>query len=213
MMAQSHIGYTSWDNPPANVMPAVLRGTEALAAAPPAPAEAEAELVFAAPAVQFARAEGGGRFEWTRVPGLGSWGAAPLALPQGLQPTGPDDGVYLEYPLRLREAGNYTVELLLAPTLETIGSAGLRIGLSLDGGPVRELAVQLEPTNGEANTPARAAWVNAVRENETSVSARFDGVTRGEHRLRLYRIDDNVVPQALLVRRAPSASQGSAPPP
>jgi hypothetical protein len=51
-------------------------------------------------------------------------------------------------------------------------------------------------------SPARAAWVGAVSENEARLATRFDGVARGEHRLRLYRIDDNVVPQALLLRRA-----------
>ena len=112
------------------------------------------------------------------------------------------DGVFLEYRLRIRQAGNYEIELLLVPTLDTIGSNGLRIGLSLDGGPVRELLLNLEPTNGAADTPPRAAWVKAVSENEASVTARFDAVAAGEHRLRLYRIDDNVVPQALLVRRA-----------
>ena len=37
---------------------------------------------------------------------------------------------------------------------------------------------------------------------DDAMPTRLDGVTSGEHRLRLYRIDDNVVPQALLVRRA-----------
>jgi len=200
MMDQTHIGYTSWDNPPTDVMPAVLRGSAAFAAEPAPPAEPES--VLAIPAADFARAEGGENFTWTRVPGLGAWGAAPLALPQGLPATSAADGVYLEYRFRVREQGDYALELLLAPTLDTIGSDGLRIGVSLDAGPVRELVLDLEPTNGAADTPARAAWVQAVIENEASVATRFDAVPAGEHRLRLYRIDDNVVPQALLVRRA-----------
>ena len=200
MMDQTHIGYTSWDNPPADVMPAVARGAEALAVA--RPPEPEPEPVLAIPAADFVRAEGAGRFEWTRVAGLGPWGAAPLALPQGLPATSAADGVYLEYRFRVREKGDYTLELLLAPTLDTICSDGLRLGVSLDGGPVRELVLNLEPTNGAADTPPRAAWVRAVSENEARLSTRLDGVTSGEHRLRLYRIDDNVVAQALLLRRA-----------
>jgi hypothetical protein len=205
IMAQSHIGYTTWDAPPANVMPAVLRGGDAAAATAPAAAP-EADPVLVIPAADFAHAEGGGRFAWTKVPGLGAWGAAPLALPQGQPATSAADGVFVEYRFRLRETGDYAVELLLAPTLDTIGSEGLRIGLSLDGGPIRELVLRLEPTNGAADTPPRAAWVKAVSENEARLDARFGAVRAGEHRLRLYRLDDNVVPQALLVRRAGAGS-------
>ncbi len=200
MMAQTHIGYTDWNEPPEDVMPAVIRGA-ALAAATPAPeVEGEPAPVATIPAAAFESAGGGGRFEWTPIAALGHWGAAPLALPQGQPATAPADGVFLEYAFRVPEAGDYTVELLLAPTLDTLGSDGLRVGLSLDGGPVRELALLLEATNGEDDTPPRAAWVAAVIANEAKVSTRFDGVAAGRHRLRLYRIDDNVVPQALLVR-------------
>ena len=136
------------------------------------------------------------------MPYLGRWGEVQLALPQGQPATAPADGVYLEYPLRLPEAGDYELVLQLVPTLDTIGDDGLRIGLSLDGGPVRELVVRLEPTNGQADTPPRAAWVKAVIDNMVELPARFDGLAAGEHRLRLYRIDDNVVPQAVLVRRS-----------
>ena len=181
-------------------MPEVVRGAELTAAAPSSD-ENEPDPVLAIPAAAYARADGGERFTWTNVAGLGHWGAAPLALPQGQPATSAADGVFLEYPIRLEEAGDYTVELLLAPTLDTLGSDGLRIGLSLDGGPVRELVSLLEATNGEADTPPRAAWVDAVIENETRVRAQFEGVAAGEHRLRLYRIDDNVVAQALIVRR------------
>lgn len=201
MMAQTHIGYTGWNEPPENVMPPVLRGAQA-PVAPPSLAGEESEPILAVAAVDFARAQGGGQFTWTRVPSLGPWGAAPLALPQGRPATSPADGVSLEYDLRLAEAGDYAVELLLAPTLDTMGSKGVRVGLALDDGPVRELVLQLEPTNGEADTPPRAAWVKAVSENEARVATQFEGVKAGLHRLRIYRIDDNVVPQALLVRRA-----------
>ena len=200
MMAQTHIGYTAWNDPPADVMPPLVRGAD-LASVQPAPEpEREPDILQAIPIALF-KGEGGGRFEWTRVPYLGRWGEAQLALPQGRPATAPADGVYLEYPLRLPEAGDYELVVQLVPTLDTIGDDGLRIGLSLDGGPVRELVVRLEPTNGQADTPPRAAWVKAVIDNMVELPARFDGLAAGEHRLRLYRIDDNVVPQAVLVRR------------
>jgi hypothetical protein len=46
------------------------------------------------------------------------------------------------------------------------------------------------------------AWYDAVIGNEISLTTAFKDLTRGAHRLRLYRIDDNVVPQAILFRRS-----------
>lgn len=196
MMNQVHIGYTSWNDPPSDVMPAPSSGTETAAS----PAD---EPVLAIPAVAYARAEGGDRFEWTRIPQLGHWGGAPLALPQGRPATSPEDGVYLEYPLRLREAGDYEIEIQLVPTLDTVGSGEQRFGLRVDDGPVEIVTVQLEPTGGGADTPEMQAWYDAVIANRIELDRPLGPLARGEHRLRLYRIDDNVVPQALIVRRAP----------
>lgn len=201
MMAQTHIGYTAWNDPPADVMPALVRGAD-LASAQSSPEPDKPEVIQAIPTALF-KGEGGGRFEWTSVPYLGRWGEVQLALPQGQPATTAADGVYLEHPLRLSEAGDYELVVQLVPTLDTIGDRGLRIGLSLDDGPVRELVARLEPTNGEADTPTRAAWVRAVIDNTVELITRFDGLKAGEHRLRLYRIDDNVVAQAVLVRRPP----------
>ena len=201
MMNQVHIGYTIWNDPPEDVMPALVRGAAAANASPEEKTEARMEPALAIPAADFARAEGAGRFEWTRVANLGHWGAAPLALPQGLPATSPADGVYLEYDLLLEQAGDYEAELLLAPTLDALGTGGLRIGLRIDDGPVRELVSQLEPTGGGPDTPLMQAWYDAVIDNEISLTTTFKDLTKGPHRLRLYRIDDNVVPQALIFRR------------
>jgi hypothetical protein len=201
-MDQSHIGYSSWDAPPEDVMPPLLRGAELAAAEPIEEEDGGTRPDIVIPAAAFTRAEGGRRFDWTRISALGPWGAAPLALPQGLPATSPADGVYLEYDLRLEQAGDYEAELLLAPTLDTLGTSGLRIGLQIDDGPVRELVSQLEPTGGGPDTPLMQAWYDAVIGNEISLTTAFKDLTRGAHRLRLYRIDDNVVPQAILFRRS-----------
>ena len=206
MMEQSHIGYTSWDAPPEDVLPDVLSGPELGGIEPVERAADEADLVV--PAAAYARAQGGERFAWERIPLLGQWGAAPVALPQGQAATTPSEGVYLEYEIELPQAGTYEVELALVPTLDTIGDAGLKIGLQIDEAPVRELLSRLEPTNGAADTPPRAAWVEAVIENEVSLTTQFENLARGKHRLRLYRIDDNVVPQTISFR-ALSGTEGA----
>jgi hypothetical protein len=167
MMNQTHIGYTSWNDPPEDVMPALVRGAAAASALPTEESEPEAEPVLAIPAAAYARAEGGGRFEWTRIADLGHWGAAPLALPQGLAATSPGDGVFLEYPFRLGEGGDYELEVHLVPTLDTIGRDGQRFGLQLDDGPVETVTVRLEPTGGGPDTPSMRAWYDVVIANQT----------------------------------------------
>lgn len=202
---QPHIGYTSWNDPPEDVMPQVVRGAEAARASPRSePAEPSPPL-FAVPAVAYDAAAGGERFAWTRVPHLGHSGGAPLALPQGQPPTTPEDGVFLEYRLPVRRAGAYSLDIHLVPTLDTIGAGGQRLGLQVGEGPVEILTVRLEPTGGAAETPAMQAWYNAVIANEVVVSHPLQVARAGDVRLRLYRIDDNVVPQALVLR-APAAS-------
>ena len=204
MMNQVHIGYTSWNDTFEDTMPKVWRGDEA--ADRPEAAEGEEAAkpipVVAIPAAAYRRAEGGDAFTWTRIPALGHWGLAPVALPQGQAPTGPEDGVFLEYAFRLPEAGGYHLEVQLVPTLDTVGTRSQRFGIQLDDGPVRIVSIELEPTGGGPDTPLMQAWYDTVIGNRTEIGHDLGVVTRGEHRLRLYRIDDNVVPQALLVRRA-----------
>ncbi len=196
IMHQPHIGYTSWNDPPEDVMPALAQAPEPRA---PEPAE-RAAPVLAVSAAAYREAAGGGRFEWTVVPHLGHWGAAPLALPQGQPPTSVDDGVFLEYRLPLRAAGRYQVDVHLVPTLDTLGTGEQRFGLQFGDGPVETISVRLEATGGGPDTPAMKAWYDAVIANRVVVSRPVPPGGGRELRVRLYRIDDNVIPQALLVR-------------
>jgi hypothetical protein len=88
------------------------------------------------------------------------------------------------------------------PTLDTIGKGGQRFAIQLDDGPVETLAIELEPTGGAADTPAKQAWYEAVSKNEVELSRTLGRLIRGEHRLRFYRIDDNVIPEVFYLRPA-----------
>src|SRR5690606_21022477 len=114
------------------------RGAEA-AVTSPAEEAAEPEEALAIPAAAFGQAEGAGRFEWTAIGSLGQWGAAPLALPQGQAQTSVADGVFLEYPFRLTEAGEYALDIHLVPTLDTIGTGEQRFAVQIDDGPAQTI--------------------------------------------------------------------------
>jgi hypothetical protein len=204
MMNQVHIGYTSWNDPPADVIPPLVRAGDAVPAPPPVTPAVSAETL-AIPAAAYDRAEGAGRLEWAAIGSLGQWGAAPVALPQGQASTSIQDGVFLEYPFRLTASGRYSLDIHLVPTLDTIGAGGQRFAVQVDGGPIETITIDLEPTGGAPDTLRKRAWYDVVIGNRIEASRDLGRLDRGEHRLRFYRLDDNVVPQVFLIRRAEPA--------
>jgi hypothetical protein len=96
-------------------------------------------------------------------------------------------------------AGPATVTLYLAPTLDTIGHGGVRIGLSVDNEPVRLLEAKLAPTGGAQDTPGKKAWADAVCDNVVRLTTRIDGLRAGRHVIKVWRVDDNIVLQKVAV--------------
>lgn len=201
MMLQTHIGYTGWQQPERNVMPAVQRVAGAAAHAavarqlePAAPAQA-----ITLEATRFSRAVNGRGLAWTAIPHLGQGLGAMVALPQGRAATTLADGLRLDYDVELPQGADLRLDLHLLPALDTRGSGGLRLAVGLDERPPQELRLGLQPTAGAEQTAAEKAWAQAVKDNDAVLSARFDGVAPGRHVVRVWRLDDNVVLQKLVI--------------
>ena len=135
MMAQTHIGYTGWQQPERQVMPQLKRvkkrGTpKPIVFVSPSNSSAVAGEgdVIAIEAPHYSRAVDGKDLAWHVVPHLGRTLGAVTALPQGRGATTQQDGVRLEYDVTLSKAGDLTVQLYLVPTLDVIGAVGVRIG-------------------------------------------------------------------------------------
>jgi hypothetical protein len=199
MMSQVHMNYVIWNEPTQQTLPSLTH----VAADKPL-SERNAEVVFAEPSTEsetlelaaaaYQRAFNGRGLEWTVIDNLGqSPGGAVIAMPQGQAPTSVEDGVRLEYAVNTRSRGALRVGLALIPTLDTIGAGGIKIGVSIDGGPVKAIVSDLEPTAGATRTPAQRAWSKAVIENRHVVVAEFDDISAGGHTLQIWRQDDNVV--------------------
>ena len=208
MMLQTHIGYTSWQQPERNVMPPLRRvaGKAELAAVlrqlvRDEPEPAPGVTVIEAPA--FSRSVAGAGLAWTAIPHLGQHGGAVTALPQGRPPTTLADGVRLDYDVDL-PAGDVALHLHMAPTLDTRNVGGIRLAVGLDDRPPQELRLHLIPTPGPENRQEEKDWARAVVDNDFVLRAPFNGVTAGRHVLRLYRLDDNAVVQRLVVETRPA---------
>lgn len=205
MMAQTHIGYTGWQQPERNVMPQVQRIPTQ---------EAPKEIVFAAATAQesgaiaieaphYSRAVAGKGLGWRIIPHLGRTLGAVSTFPQGLAPTTQQDAVRLEYDLTLSTAGDLTAQLYLVPTLDVSGQGTARIGVSLDDGPLHTLTDQLVPATGEIASQERRDWSKAVEDNARSLQQIFPRVAAGKHVIKIWRLDDNVVLQKLVASTRP----------
>lgn len=205
MMAQVHMNYVIWNDPTRQSMPSITRvgadmPKELQGRRPAFVARAAApEGVIAIEAVDFNRSRESHGLRWTAIPYLGRTKGAVVALPQGLPPTGQSDGVSIDYDVQVKRAGAAEITLCLVPTLDTLGGAGGRIGVSLDDGPVQVLQAHLEATGGAQDNPAKKAWAEAVCDNAIRLTARMGPVSVGSHRVRIWRLDDNMVLQKLVL--------------
>jgi hypothetical protein len=174
-------------------MPEVRRvasGRPVAETAIPVPAQPSGEIV-AIDAASFARATGGKGLSWQAIPDLGRTAGAILALPQGRAATTVEDGIRLQYDVRLARAGDAVLQLYMVPTLDTRGIGGIRIAVSIDDRPAQTLRFDLIP-----NAPA---WNQAVRDNAHILSASFPALAAGSHRIIVWRMDDNAVLQKLVL--------------
>jgi hypothetical protein len=209
MMAQVHMNYVIWNDPVRQSMPSITRvggdvpeeerNRPAQFASRPTPPAG----VYALEATAFSRRSDAKGLAWTAIPNLGRTGGALLALPQGRGPTTVADQVRVEYDIIVDKPGPAQLSLYLAPTLDTLGTGGVRIGVSVDADPVQILTSDLEPTGGAQDTPPKARWADAVRNNAVVVSASLGDLTRGRHVIKLWRLDDNAVPQKLVISTSP----------
>jgi hypothetical protein len=146
-------------------------------------------------AEHFARAVATQETFWRVIPGLGRTLSGVTSGPVTAESTAPDgEGARLEYDVHLFEPGEVEVRLVLSPTLDFRGGAGLRYGVSIDDGPVQ--VVTMNPTD------TGAAWGGDVAD-AVAVHATRHGVDRaGPHTVKVWRIDPGVVIQRVMLVRA-----------
>jgi Gylcosyl hydrolase family 115 C-terminal domain/Glycosyl hydrolase family 115 len=204
MMLQTHIGYTTWQQPDEQVMPEVKRVTSGAAPkkisfATPGPS-ATGVGVITIEAADFARGHGGNGMEWRVIPNLGRGPGAVTAFPQGQPATSQNDGVYLEYAVNLAKAGDTTVQLHVLPTLETRGGVDVRLGVSIDDRAMQVVALRLIPSPDPPKVQEQRDWEQAVIDNNFVLEVKIPDVEAGKHTLKVWRIDDNALLSRIVVR-------------
>ncbi len=206
MMLQTHIGYSNWQQPDVQIMPEVKRVPIKGAVQPiqfASTAHKASSDVVAIEAPQFSRSINGAGLTWQVIPNLGRTLGAVVTLPQGHAPTTQQDSVRLEYDVSIQHAGDLTVQLYLAPTLDTTGRGSLRIGVSVDEGAMQTLIDKLLPAPNATTLLEQRDWNNAVSDNVRILQTIIPDMGAGNHVIKIWRLDDNVVLQKVVVSTEP----------
>ncbi len=207
MMLQVHIGYTTWQQPAKNLMPAVQRvaGT-ADAAAVQRQLQSFTRPETGGPrvieATQFTRANGAKGLAWTAIPHLGQHQGAVVVLPQGRAATTVADDVRLEYEVETPRPDSWTLALHMAPTIDVRKAGGIRIAVAIADGKPQTLTLHLVPTAGAADTQPQKDWARAVINNDVVLRTDPVALPAGRQVIRVWRLDDNAVLQRLALEPA-----------
>ncbi|MGQ3053587.1 MAG: glycosyl hydrolase family 8 [Roseateles sp.] len=216
MMLQVHIGYTTWQQPEKNIMPAVKRvAGSADAATVQRQLTARPDERRVIEATQFTRAHSAMGLAWTAIRNLGQHQGAVMALPQGRAATSVADDVRVEYDIDLPQRGDWSLLLHMAPTIDVRKSGGIRIAVALNDGKPQTLNLNLIPTAGAADTQPQKDWSRAVINNDFVLRTDAVSLPAGRHTIRVWRLDDNAVLQRLElvpVALAPKAAAAAAKP-
>jgi len=215
MMDQTHIGYTSWQQPDKNVMPTVEEVTNAVAAvdrlAPttegaPAPTAkpptgwrgfVEADGYVAIEAEHFTRNVPAKSTRWELLPDHGRTLSAMTVFPvTAPSVTPPQDSPRLEYQMWLTNSGKVQVECVLSPCLNFTPDRPVRIAVSFNEEPPQILTVVPQGyTAGDGNRDWEASVKNGVR----TVKSQHTVTAPGAHTFKVWMVDPAVVLQRIVV--------------
>ncbi|HEY1607483.1 MAG TPA: glycosyl hydrolase 115 family protein [Allosphingosinicella sp.] len=216
MMAQTHIGYTGWQQPDRDTMPAVrrIKSTNQLTVEVTVReprrvgtgAFVEDNGTVAIEAEHHVEAVGGNGIGWMTIPYLGktlsgvtatSDTFAPIEHPGGNSP-------HLDYAVRLDQPGPLDLLVYASPGLDVSGRGEQRYAVSIDNGAPR--IVNLLAGDDEKK------WERAVADEIRIGRSRIEIAAAGRHVVHLWLVDPNLVFQRLIVTRGPLPASYLGPP-
>ncbi|HSD07117.1 glycosyl hydrolase 115 family protein [Flavobacterium sp.] len=130
MMDQMRIGYKSWHDEPKNILPEVTYISET--EKPSHKVFKENDGYVSIEAEHFSTLNNSKEIHWDVIPDFGKTKSGITTFPQNSYPK-VDDNLFIEYEIEFVSAGEFEVQLLLAPTLNFNSNKGLRYEISFDG--------------------------------------------------------------------------------
>jgi len=134
---------------------------------------------------------------WEKIDGYGrtlsSMAVFPVTAPT---PTNPADAPCLEYDVYLRHAGDYETTAIVAPTLDCVPGGSVRIGFSLDDGPIVVADAVKRSEDGGFHEPD---WEMSVIVSKREAKATLRAGSAGSHVLKVWMVDSITVLQKLVM--------------
>lgn len=188
LMDQTHIGYTNWQQPPVNKMPAPLSPSQI-------PARHAGKVQrFTREAATFTRAVNTNGATWTVIPDIGKTSSGICAFPVTLatqQPGG--NSPHVQYDIVLQDTGTFTLEAHCSPTLNFHNTeTGLRYAVSIDDEQPQVIAINKEDNDVRV-------WSQWVSDNVIVKTSTHSITSPGRHVLRFWMVDAGVVLQKFVI--------------
>lgn len=192
MMDQTHIGYTYWQQPDVQVMPAVTRVPQNRMAVRTLFPEVDGHISIEAPNAQ--RQNG----NWLFVENLGRTGSALTARKV-------DNNTWLEYDIETQTSTEPIIHIILSPTLN-YGQEGHHLAVSIDGAQEQILDVhQLDaPRSQQGGVSITGSlddntWRSWVGNHAITLAVKMPNIKAGRHTIRLRPMNNAMVFQKIMV--------------
>lgn len=184
IMDQTHIGYTSWNEPKYNIMPQISK----------IPASVDVPKIFqeedgyvSIEAEHYTRAINGTSAYWITIPDLGRTLSSVTTMPCTEIP---NQEMALEYDFETLKSGNLKIYLRFSPTLNFNDYKGLKYAISLDGD-------EEQTVNINGNYKGELGQWQAEHAIITETSHLID--KKAKHTLRIRLLDPALVLQKIMI--------------
>jgi len=141
--------------------------------------------------------------EWKELPGFGETHSAMESFPV-LAATNPHSAAELDYRVFLYDSGEFSMQAIVAPTLNFVPGRGLRFAVSVDNGPRTVVDALEHNTNKD--------WSTAVSNGVKKVTLPLTIKSPGYHTLKIWMVDPAVVLERIVLSPSPLAYSYLGPP-
>ncbi len=213
MMDQTHIGYTYWQQPPVNHMPAVqyvtvdpskekrfftetVSDTETVADEGPNPVKGNAFVeqnkYISIDADHYTKVINANNIKWQVLPDHGRTGSAITMMPVAAAAQTPgNQSPHLEYDIYVYDTGTVKLQTYFSPTLNFNNDEGLKYAISIDNEAPQIVVINKEDNNTRV-------WEGWVANNIIIKTTTHKLTTGGKHTIKYWMVSPAVVLQKIV---------------
>lgn len=209
MMDQTHIGYTYWQQPETNSMPAVTYvtmgsglpqksvKTSSFEKTKSVEQTNNKEKIFyqndgcvSMLAGNYTKAINGKDVQWKVIPGIGREGDGVTSFPVTVAPK--DRGLSLQYEFSCTDSGAMKINAFFSPTLNFLNEGGLKYTIAIDDEQPQIVAINKDDSD-------KPTWEKWVANNIIIKTTEHHLLKPGKHTMRYSVLDPGIVLQKIVI--------------